>query len=210
MAQNSDIQINLPSTINPTLQLPDPLLLQIYEDREYRTIWMLDEVGDEAYDWIQFIINCNRDDKDLPIEARKPIKCIIANYGGSLDKAKMVMEVIRLSKTPVYGFAMGMCASAASLIFMSCTKKFAFKNTTFLFHNGSCNNLEGSYNEIQAFMENYNKDIKILGDFYKSHTSYAPEVVDQKLAQGDWYLSTEEARAHCVFDEVIEDLDILL
>ena len=47
----NDIMITLPDTIQPNLLLPDPALLQVYKDKQNRTIWMLGEIGDEVYDW---------------------------------------------------------------------------------------------------------------------------------------------------------------
>ena len=67
--------ITLPHTVNPTLQLPDPELVQYYEDQANRVIWILDEINNEGYEWIDFIIRCNREDAGIPIEERKPIQC---------------------------------------------------------------------------------------------------------------------------------------
>ena len=77
--EGTNVEITLPEVIEPNYQLPDPALMQIYRDRNSRTIWMLGEVGDSTYDWIDFIIDVNREDtqKGIPIERRKPIKCLI-------------------------------------------------------------------------------------------------------------------------------------
>ena len=208
MYDDNEILFQLPETVKPNLMLPDPDLLSIYEDRQNRTLWMLKEVGDESYDWVDFIIRCNREDRTLPPEQRKPIKCIIANYGGSLEEAKMLVEMIHLSKTPVWGIVIGMCASAASMIFLACHKRFATRNATIIIHKGSCENIGGSYAEVQQFMENYKKDIEALSTFYKEYTHIAPEEVDQRLNEGDWYIYVDEGVEKGLIDEIVTSIDI--
>lgn len=208
--EGTPIEICLPEEIHPSYELPDPTLLQFYEDRANRVIWMLGDIDGEAYDWFEFILRCNREDKGLAPEARKPIKLIIANVGGNAEPTHTVVEAIRISKTPVYGYAIGICASAASQIYLACHKRYALPNATWLFHNGSCNNLSGNYNELNAFMEDYKRDITQLAAFYKSHTTFAPAVIDDKLAKGDWYIYLDEAIQNGIVDEIINDIDELL
>lgn len=207
-----DILITLPKTINPNLQLPDPAIISIYRDRENRTIWMLDEIGDEVYDWVDFILDVNREDElaNTPIEQRKPIKCLIANRGGSVDAANTLVDIIALSKTPVWGIALGMCASAASMVYLACHKRFALPSVSFLFHQGSCSNLSGNYSELKSFMDDYQTEIQSLTEFYKKHTTFDPKLIEDKLSKGDWYIRTSEALSNGVVDELVSDISLLL
>ena len=157
--EGTNVEIVLPELVNPNYSLPDPALLQVYKDKYNRVLWMLDEVEQEVFDWVDFILDMNREDKNKPIEERKPIKCIIYNWGGDLEKARMLSNIIQLSKTPVHGVCIGVCASAASIVYLSCHKRFALPNSTFLFHQGHCNNLSGSYGELNAFMKDYQDKI---------------------------------------------------
>lgn len=207
-----DITITLPQTINPNLELPDPALIQIYRDRENRVIWMLDEIGDEVFDWVDFILDVNREDErnETPIEERKPIKCIISNRGGSVDAANTLVDLISISRTPIYGYAVGLCASAASMVFLACHKRFALSSATFLFHQGSCNNLSGSYGELKSFMDDYQTEIRNLTEFYKKHTTYDPTLIEEKLSKGDWYIRTSEALKNGIIDNIVTDIRELL
>jgi ATP-dependent protease ClpP protease subunit len=99
------------------LSLPDPDLLNQYIDLQNRTIWISDEINLFTLNVIQYITYWNRNDKDLPIEERKPIKLLFYTQGGMLDIYNSVADVIELSKTPVYGINMGVCASAGAFIF---------------------------------------------------------------------------------------------
>ena len=207
-----DIMITLPETIKPNLELPDPVLIQIYRDRQNRVIWMLGEVGDEVYDWVDFILDVNREDENngIPVEQRKPIKCLIANHGGSVDAANTLVDIIALSKTPVWGIAVGMCASAASMIYLACHKRYSLPSVSFLFHQGSCSGLSGNYSELKSFMDDYQIEIQSLTEFYKKHTTYDPALIEDKLRKGDWYIRITEALQNGVVHEVVNDISILL
>lgn len=204
-----DLVIQLPQSVDPNLQLPDPQLLSFYEDKQNRIIWALKEIGDESYDWVSQIIDYNRSDRVLPVEQRKPIRIIIANYGGGLDEARMLREIIKLSKTPIYGVAVGMCASAASVLYLSCHKRFATNNATFLFHKGSCDKLGGNYSELVSFMDKYKADVEELTEFYVNSTKFSREEIIQHLTEGDWYVDVQTALKNGVVDEILTDLSIL-
>lgn len=204
-----ELTITLPECINPNLALPDPALLQIYEDRQNRIIWALESVDEQVYDWVDLIFRCNREDKDIPVEKRKPIRIIIANRGGNLEEAKTLIEVMRLSKTPIYTIAIGICASAASMMFLAGHKRYALSNSTFVLHKGSCNDIGGNFNEVQQFMDQYKKDIAAMINFYKTHTKFSPEIIDKNM-ETDWYISSQEALDNGLVDSIIEDIDIFL
>ena len=124
--------------VDPNLQLPDPSLLMYYNDFTNRIVWIEGEIDDVILDVTSKIIRWNREDKDLPIRERKPIRILFNSPGGSLDVEETLVSFIKISKTPVYGVALGLVASAASLIYLSCHKRFALKNAYFIFHRGSC------------------------------------------------------------------------
>lgn len=200
-------EISIPSPAN--LQLADPSLLNFYNDLEQRIYWLTGTIGDSTLDLIQYIIKWNREDKGKPVEERQPIKLIIFSEGGALDVEESIVSFIRLSKTPVYGIAVGMVASAASLIYLSCHKKYAINSAYFLLHKGSCHGLSGNYNEVEAFMKNYQEQVKKMVAFYIANTQYSEEEVNQNI-NTDWYVRFPEALEKGLVDEMIEDIDFLL
>ena len=194
---------------NANLQLADPALEQYYDDYLNRTIWVLGEIGSEVLDIISKIVRWNREDKNIPVEERKPIKIFVFSPGGGLDVADSVVSTIKLSKTPVWGYAIGMVASAASIIYLSCHKRFALPNAYFIFHRGSCSNIEGNYNEVQAAMKDYKEQIERLEQFYIENTEYPEEVVREKI-QSDWYIHFDEGKQYGVITDLIDDISYLL
>lgn len=195
----------LPDTAN--LQLADPSLVNFYSDLENRTYWLSDEINHYTFDLVQYIIRWNREDKDIPIEERKPIRIIIDCGGGHLSVSETVSNVIKMSKTPVYGIALGYVASGATVIYLSCHKKYALPNSVFVLHKGSCSGVSGTYDEIVAFARDYEKQMETLIGFYIDNTGYTEEEIEENI-QTDWYIRTKEALERGVVDELVADIDI--
>lgn len=209
MVSKDLIDILVAKDIDPTLSLPDPSLLQYYNDFANRIIWLDSEVNSEYLDIISKIIYWNREDKNIPIEERKPIKIYFLSPGGDLEIEEAIVSTIRLSKTPVWGIGMGMVASAASLIYLSCSKRYALPNTYFIFHQGSCTNMSGSYDAVQSAMEDYKRSVEKLTVFYIENTDYTEEEVRNKITH-DWYIYLEEAKEKHIITDIVENIDDIL
>lgn len=202
-------EIQLPSIPNgANLQLADPSLVNYYSDLENRVYWLNDEISSYTFDLIQYIIRWNREDKGTPVRQRKPIRIIIDCAGGALSVSETLSNIIKMSKTPVYGIALGFVASGASVIYLSCHKKFALPNSVFVLHKGSCSNVNGSYDEIISFARDYAKQIEMLMNFYIENTKYTEEEIDENI-QTDWYIRIDEALEKGLVDEVITNIDTL-
>lgn len=195
----------LPQTAN--LQLADPSLVNFYSDLENRIYWMSDEINNYTFDLVQYIIRWNQEDKGIPVEQRKPIRIIIDCPGGHLSVSETVSNIIKMSKTPVYGIALGYVASGATVIYLSCHKKFALPNSVFVLHKGSCSGVSGTYDEIVAFAKDYEKQMETLIDFYITNTKYTEEEIEENI-QTDWYIRTEEALEKGIVDELVTDIEL--
>lgn len=190
------------------LQLADPSLVNFYSDIGNRVYWLNEEISECSLDLIQYITRWNREDRDTPIEERKPIRIVIDCGGGSLSVSETLSNIIKMSKTPIYGIALGFVASGASVIYLSCHKKFALPNTVFVLHKGSCSGVSGTYDEIVSFARDYEKQIETLMEFYIQHTGYTKEEIEENI-QTDWYIRMDEAQDKGLVDELITDIDIL-
>ena len=209
MVSKDFINLLVSECIDPTLSLPDPSLLQYYDDFKNRIIWLDDEVNRETLDIISKIIYWNREDKDIPIEERKPIKIYFLSPGGELEIEQAIVSAIHLSKTPVWAVGMGMVASAASLIYLSCSRRLALPNTYFIFHQGSCSNVSGNFDEVQAAMEDYKRSVEKLTTFYIENTDYSEEDVRSKITH-DWYIYLDEAIEKHIVTDIVENIDDIL
>jgi ATP-dependent protease ClpP protease subunit len=193
---------------NANLQLADPALANFYVDLQNRIYWLTEEISEYTLDLVQYITRWNLEDKGKPVEERKPIRIIVDCGGGALSTSETISNIIKLSKTPVYGIALGFVASGASVIYLSCHKKYALPNTVFVLHKGSCSGVSGTYDEIVSFARDYEKQIETLMTFYIEHTKYTEEEIVENI-QSDWYIRMEEAMEKGLVDELITDIDIL-
>ena len=189
------------------LQLPNPDLLTYYQDEKDRVLWIEGEIGDGLFELSKMILRYNKEDKDIPINIRKPIKIFINSPGGDLDSTLAFIGLMNISITPIWTINACWAYSAAGLILMAGHKRYALPNTECLIHSGS-GQLGGSYEQTTEQMKNYKYLVDKMRDFILSKTK-----IDQKLfkknSQKDWYIYTEEMLNFGIVDEIIENLDIL-
>ena len=204
----NEIYVLPPMHDSANLSLADPSLVNFYEDIHNRIYWLTEEIGEETLDLVQYITRWNREDKGKPIEERQPIRIIIDCGGGSLSVSETLSNIIKMSKTPIYSIALGFVASGASVVHLSCHKKYALPNTVFVLHKGSCNGVSGTYDEIVSFARDYEKQIEMLMEFYIENTKYTEEEIEENI-QTDWYIRMDEAQEKGLVDEMITDIDIL-
>ena len=190
------------------LSLADPSLVNFYEDIQNRVYWLTEEIGECSLDLVQYITRWNREDKGKPIEERQPIRIIIDCGGGSLSVSETLSNIIKMSKTPIYSIALGFVASGASVVHLSCHKKYALPNTVFVLHKGGCNGVSGTYDEIVSFARDYEKQMEMLMEFYIENTKYTEQEIEENI-QTDWYIRIDEAQEKGLVDELIDDIDIL-
>jgi ATP-dependent protease ClpP protease subunit len=77
----------------------------------------------------------------------------------------------------------------------------------FILHQGS-GTLSGTFEQICAQMEDYQKQVEELASFVLAHTSYTEEAVAEKIV-GEWYIRKDEALENGVVHEVITDISSL-
>ena len=198
--------VAIPESIE-NMQLPNPDLLTYYKDEQDRVLWIEGEVNDGLFELSKMILRYNMEDKNVPVEERKPIKIFINSPGGDLDSTLAFIGLMNISKTPIWTIDACWAYSAAGLILMAGHKRYALPNTECLIHSGS-GQLGGSYEQTTEQMKNYKYLVDKMRDFILSKTK-----IDQKLfkknSQKDWYIYTDEMLSLGIVDEIVNDLDIL-
>lgn len=202
-----DVIIKVPGSLE-TMALPDPTLLDYYRDLNERVIWIEEDIDDYTLNVVKKITQWNREDRKKPIEKRKPIKIVFYSFGGSLDVHNTLIDVIKLSKTPIWGINAGRCMSAAAMIFLSCHKRFMLENASFLFHQGS-GTFSGSFGEVMAQIADYQQSVENLTKFMVEHTKYTPKEVEENIC-GEWYIRADEAIEKGVCEEIVKDISLLI
>lgn len=200
--------ISLPTSLLDT-KLPDPYYLKYYQDLQYRTFWLNEEINNDlVYELTHYIIKWNREDKDIDPIDRKPIYLMIDCPGGDIDAYASICSMIELSKTPVIGVAIGMVASAASLIYLTCHLRLALKSSYFILHKGSAA-LSGDFDNIMNSIDDYKKEVSKMVNLIVSHSNYTQQEVEDHIGK-DWYVRMSEAEEKGLVDQIITDINTLI
>lgn len=182
------------------------------KDLEERKLYLTGEVSVyNSTDLIHKILQYNADDKDVPVEERKPIKLYITSEGGDVQSGFGLIDVIIASKTPVYTINLGYWYSMALLIGLSGHKRFASQNTSVLLHDGS-NFAYNSANKVQDQMDFFKKLEARMKELVLTRTKVTAKMYEKK-ARVEWYMLADEAKelgfidcligVDCDIDEVI-------
>lgn len=186
----------------------DKKTYEYFLQKSNREYWLIDEIEEEndTIDLVKSIIQWNREDKDIPVEKRKPIIIYIYSVGGDLDICRSIIDAISTSKTPIYGVNIGKAFSASAYIFISCHKRFILKSSSFIFHQGSASYYDVPKDEKDLLDKDYNKKIADLTTLMIEKTKF-PEKIIKKKIKTEWYVYADEALENGVCDRIIENID---
>ena len=201
------MQIAIPQSIG-NLQLPDPELVTYYRNLEDRVIWIDYGVDESILEISKLIMYFNKLDKDIPIEDRQPIKLLLYSYGGDGQACFSLLDIIALSKTPVWTINMGVAMSAGLLILLAGHKRFCLKNSTALAHSGS-GGTQGSYESTEAQMKDYRHFVQMMREYIIEKTKIDQKLMNKKKSQ-EWYIYASEQVELGIVDKIIDDLDEIL
>lgn len=185
--------------------LPDPEIIDYYTDIENRRIWIDYDIDDTLLEVVKQIFKYNQEDRDIPIEKRKPIKIFIYTYGGALDAMFALIDAIMLSKTPVYTYNMGLAMSAGFQILISGHKRFATALSTALYHSGS-GGTSGTFEQTEAQMKEYKRKVAIMQEHCLKRTKINKSLFSKNKTK-DWFMSSQEQLEYGVVDKIVNDID---
>ena len=194
--------------IDSLLFRDDTVIDEIYEDtmKEYfnsRVLIINSIITDDILkDIIIYILLWNKDDRDIPQEKRQPIKLYIDSDGGSVFSAQNLIEVIKNSKTPVYGIAFSFAASAACSILISCDKRYAFPHTTTLIHDGQIDLGMSTTNKHRDTVRFMDKVDTMVREFIIANTKITEEEFEENKDR-EQYFFADEAKEKGIIDYII-------
>jgi len=143
----------------------------------------------------------------LATDKNAPITIFVSSYGGSLDDAMALVDVVRLASCPIRTVALGKCMSAAPLIVAAGTGgRYAMPNTMWMLHDVSQNVGEGS----PAFLSSMAKAGKsivaryasLLGQWTDREESFWKGIFRSK---SDRFFTSDDALDWGIVDEVFEE-----
>lgn len=192
------------------LNLADPKLVSYYKDYNNRCLYISKEINSSLFDEIRSIIQWNREDeeKNIPPEKRLPIVLMIHSYGGDLDSCYALLDVMNLSKTPIYTVNLQCAMSCGCLILINGHKRYCMPMSQALIHSGS-GETGGSFEQCVAQTDNYKKLINMMQDNIISHTKIDLKTL-RKWKGKETYLYAADQIEYGIVDEVLSDLSKIL
>lgn len=185
--------------------LPDSDDVSNWALEKERKIYLDCDVDERLMSIQRLIMRWNMEDRGIPPEDRKPIWLYIMSYGGDIDYMWMLIDAIRLSKTPVCTVNVGVAGSAASLIFLAGNRRYMMPRSRLIVHEGSAQ-LSGDAVKVMDQSESYKKQLKQMKDFILENTRI-PRAQLMKKRNNDWELSAEFCLENNACEEIIESLD---
>ena len=159
-------------------------------------------------DFVLYILKWNREDKDIPIEKRKPITLLVHSMGGDVFAGTALVNVLLASDTPTVGVALGIVASAAYDIYLACDKRIAFVNSIFLQHDGGVD-ISTSSKKMKEIVEFFTRAMAQRDkELILSRTNMEEEFYDNIYGE-EFYFYADKAKELGVVHEIIgEDIDV--
>lgn len=180
----------------------------VKEDLRNRILLINEQITDLIVDeQVMCILRWNAEDKDLPIDKRKPITLYLNSEGGSSFDGQVLIDVILASKTPIRTVGIGMVASMAYLIFIAGHERIAFPNTCILMHEGntSVGGVTSKARDTMAFFDDMEERTK---KFVLDKTSITEDKYEE-VYKKEWWMYAQEAKTYNIVDKIIgEDCDI--
>lgn len=126
----------------------------------------------------------------LPDHPPTPIWLHVHSPGGSLFAAFSTANQLQQIKTPIYSIVEGYAASAATMISMSCQKRFILPDAYMMIHQLS-SIYWGKYEELKDEMHLLNMLMESLKGFYGKHSKLTGDEIQDILKRDSWFNAAE-------------------
>lgn len=188
------------------MQLPDPDMVQFYNDINRRIYWLEDEISSADAIFVKRLIDWNIEDYGLPKEERKPIYLMIDTPGGDLYVTLTLIDAIRASETPVIGIVTGTAYSGGFYVLLACDKRWGLKHSSYMVHKGSGELGNADQAAAAEAMKQWQAQINTLRDFVVERTNMPLKDVNKAL-RTDTYLSADRALEKGVLTHIIDSIN---
>jgi ATP-dependent protease ClpP protease subunit len=138
-----------------------------------------------------------------PVERKYniPIRLHVCSYGGGMFEALGVVDVIPTLESEVHSIVTGAACSAATLLSMSCDKRYILPNSFMMVHQVS-SFVWGKYSEFQDEMKLLDKLMATATNFYAQRSRLKPDEIAEMLGR-DTYIEATEALRYGFVDEIL-------
>lgn len=174
------------------------------ENLKERRIILSGEIDESCIEQVVLpILEFNRQDKDIEVVSkRKPILLYISSNGGDVSTGMAIVDTIINSKTPIFGVVVDIAYSMAGLILLACDKKYCFKHSTILIHDGFINSGTQSgkkFKNLTTFLDETDKKIR---DFIIERSNITKEQYEDEYGD-EIYMYSDKAKELGLVDKIV-------
>lgn len=130
-----------------------------------------------------------------------PIWLHIHSYGGDLFTGFSIADQLSMIKSPIYTVVEGICASAATLIAMTGTKRYILPSSFMLIHQLS-SMVWGTHENFKDEMALQQKAMDRLVNFYANHSKADADKIREMLTR-DFWMDAETCIENGFVDEIL-------
>lgn len=160
-------------------------------------------IGKMCFNLLFLLNQDDEEEKQKRDFKRKPISIYVNSCGGEIYDIWALIDIIEMSKTPIYTYCTGYAMSAAFKIFLSGHKRFASRHATFMYHQMNCHRW-GKYQDLvedRTEMDFLNKKNE---EYVMERTGITQKYIDDvREKKKDMYIHAEEALSMGIIDQII-------
>lgn len=186
-----------------------PFDVFVKEDLQNRILVLNQSITEEIIDeHVMCILRWNAQDKDIPVEKRKPIVLYINSKGGNSFDGQALIDVILASKTKVKTVCLGMAASMAYLIFLAGHERYSFPNACLLMYEGA-QEISNSASKTRDIMEFFDEVDERIKQFILSRTKIDSDFYDGVYKKELWMYADSQGKEFGIVHKIIgQDCDL--
>lgn len=134
---------------------------------------------------------------------RKDIHFYINSPGGSVSATLAIYDTMNILSCPVATYCVGLAASGGAILLAGGAKekRFALPHSKIMIHQ-PWGEVGGQVSDIEIQAEQILKDRTVLNQILMTHTGKPIEQI-AKDTDRDFYLSSEEAKAYGIVDDIL-------
>ena len=136
------------------------------------------------------------------------INIYLSTYGGSVYDMFSIYDTIKnlTSEYIVNIYCIGKVMSAGTIIMLSVPleNRFAFQNTTFMYHTLSTG-VEGKIKDIEEDTNESKRLHKLMWNIYKNNTKIPQNMLDNIYkCKKDFYITSEQAKNYKIISKIVK------
>ena len=126
----------------------------------------------------------------------------INSGGGDIFAGFAALDTLRAARVNVSTYVDGMCASAATFMFLGGSKRYMGRYSQLLIHQMSTNGFWGKYEELKDEMKSCTQMMNMLKQLYSETTKLPASKLGQFMKR-DIYITADESLKYDIINQII-------